>query len=212
MSDNPDSKNVNRLLSDRSQSSRDANIIRCLWCFTPLMNLHDFVTEFFNPEHIFRDARTVFFCLTTDHISTCLVMFSARFKTAQFGSVLIRGEWKCSICSDQQRWCGVPARRTGSAERVWKPGTLHGVPWRARVETWQLSWSRMDSAVWIRDWWTSRQLATDAVVCTVSQCLDSWQRMQWYAPSHRLTTAGNGYSGTPWTLDQVKYLFLSVDS
>ena len=25
----------------------------------------------------------------------------------------------------------------------------------------------------------SRQLATDAVVCTVSQCLDSWQRMQW---------------------------------
>ena len=62
----------------------------------------------------------------------------------------------------------------------------------------------------------SRQLATDAVVCTVSQCLDSWQRMQWYswqrmqwyASSHSVTTAG---IGMPWTLDQVKYLFLSVD-
>ena len=54
----------------------------------------------------------------------------------------------------------------------------------------------------------TRQLATDAVVCTVSQCLDSWQRMQWYAPPHSVTTAG---IGMPWTLDQVKYLFLSVD-
>ena len=78
--------------------------------FTLLMNLHDFVTESFNPEHIFRDARTVSFCLTTDHISTCLMVFSARFKTAQFWSVLIRGEWKCSICSYQRRWCGVPVQ------------------------------------------------------------------------------------------------------
>ena len=31
------------------------------------------------------------------------------------------------------------------AERVWKPGSLRGVPWRARVETWQLPWSPMDS-------------------------------------------------------------------
>ena len=53
-----------------------------------LLNLHDFVAEPFKPEHIFRDARTVPFCLTTDHISTCLMMFSARFKTAQFWSVL----------------------------------------------------------------------------------------------------------------------------
>ena len=65
-----------------------ANIIRCSWCFTLLMNLHLFVTEPFNPEHIFRDAHTVSFCLTTDHISTCLMMFSARFKTAQFWSAL----------------------------------------------------------------------------------------------------------------------------
>ena len=94
-------------------------------------------------------------------------------------------------------------------EVVWKPGSLHGVPWRARVETWQLPRSPMDSAVWI--WLTSRQLATDAVVCNVSQCHDSWQRMQWYATSLSVSTAGNGNSGTPWTLDQVKYLFLSMD-
>ena len=54
----------------------------------------------------------------------------------------------------------------------------------------------------------TRQLATDAVVCTVSQCLDSWQQMQWYASSQRVTTAGVGML---WTLDQVKFLFLSVD-
>ena len=39
----PDSENVNRLWSDRPQPSGDANI-----------------TEPFNPEHIFRDARTVY--------------------------------------------------------------------------------------------------------------------------------------------------------
>ena len=100
-------------------------------------------------------------------------------------------------------------------QRVWKPGSLHGVPWRA-----QFGYAVGG---------VSRQLATDAVVCTVSQCIDSWQLMQWYATSHDVTTAGNGcsgmqrlsvslstagngYSGTPWTLDQVKYLFLSVDN
>ena len=216
------------------KNNENANIIRCLWCFTLLMNLHDFVTESFNPEHISLDAHTVPFCLTTDHISTCLMMFSGRFKTAQFWSFLIRGEWKCSICSYQRRWCGVPARRTGVAasmeshgERVWKRGCFHGVPWIASVETWQLPWSPMDSSVWIRGWWSvstagngwsgmhrlsvSRQLATDAVVCTASQCHDSWKRMHWCATSHGVSTAGNGYNGMPWTLDQVKYLFLSVD-
>ena len=54
----------------------------------------------------------------------------------------------------------------------------------------------MESAVWIRDWWTSH----------------SWQRMQWYETTLGVSTAGNGYSGTPWTLDQVRYLFLSVDN
>ena len=45
----------------------------------------------------------------------------------------------------------------------------------------------------------TRQLATDAVP-SVSRQLAT--------PSHSVTTAG---IGTPWTLDQVKYLFLSVD-
>ena len=204
ISHNPDSENVNRLWSDRPQPSGDANIIRCLWCFTLLMNLHDFVAELVNPVHSFHDAHTVPFCLIADHISTCLMMFSARFKPAQFWSVLIRGEWKCSICSYQRRWCGVSSRRTGvdsacgslaasmesHGERVWKRGSFHGVPWIAIVETWQLPWSPMDSSVWIRGWWSvstagngcsgmhrlsvSRQLVTDAVVCSVYRCLDSW--------------------------------------
>ena len=41
-----------------------------------LMNLHDFVTESFNLEHIFRDAHTVPFCLTADHIATCHMSLS----------------------------------------------------------------------------------------------------------------------------------------
>ena len=64
MSHDPDSENVNRLWSGRPQPSGDANIMRCLWCFTLLMNLHDFVTESFNPEHILRDARCF---LLSDH-------------------------------------------------------------------------------------------------------------------------------------------------
>ena len=56
--------------------------------FTLRMNVHDFVTEPFKLEHIFRDARTIPFCLTTDHISTCLTTFSVRFKSAQFWSAL----------------------------------------------------------------------------------------------------------------------------
>ena len=38
------------------------------------------------------------------------------------------------------------------------------------------------------------------------ECIDSWQRMQWYAASIGVSTALNGCSGTPWTLDQVKYI------
>ena len=93
----------------------------------------------------------------------------------------------------------------------WKRGSFHGVSWTAQC--------------WMRGWWSdttagngcsgfarsfsvstagcgcsgvhrptvSRQLATNAVVGTVSLSV---------------TTAG---IGMPWTLDQVKYLFLSVD-
>ena len=71
MSHNPDSENVNRLWSDRPQPSGDANIIRCLWCFTLLMNFHDFVAELVNLVHSFHDTHTVPFCLTADHIATC---------------------------------------------------------------------------------------------------------------------------------------------
>ena len=144
-------------------------------------------------------------------------------------------------------------RTRGVPRDVWKRDSLHGVPWRGVVDTWQPPWSPMErcggnvatsmeshgevwwkrgsfhgvpwtAQFWMRDWWcdttagngcsgmhrltVSRQLATDAVVCTVPHCLDSWQQMQWYASSQRVTTAG---VGMPWTLDQVKYLFLSVD-
>ena len=72
MNSDSDSVNVVRLWYGSPQASGGANIIRGLWCFTRLMNLHEFVTEPFNPVHIFRDAHTVPFCLTADHISTCL--------------------------------------------------------------------------------------------------------------------------------------------
>ena len=42
-----------------------ANIIRCLGCFTLLMNLHDFVADPVNPVHSFHDAHSVPFCLTS---------------------------------------------------------------------------------------------------------------------------------------------------
>ena len=64
-------------------------------------------------------------------------------------------------------------------EPVWKLGSFHGVPWIAQF-----------------GYGTGGRLY-------------SWQRMQWYATSLGVSTAGNGYSGT--TIDQVKYLFLSVD-
>ena len=53
--------------------------------FTLLMNLHDFVTEPFNPVHIFRDAHTVPFCLTADHSSTSLMSLC----TLQVSTVLV---------------------------------------------------------------------------------------------------------------------------
>ena len=187
---NPDSENVNRLWSDLPQPSGDANIIRCLWCFTLLVNLHDFVAEPVNPVHSFHDAHTVPFCLTNDHISTCLMMFSARFKPAQFWSVLIRGEWKCRICSNQRRWCGVPSRRTGvdsacgslaasmesHGERVWQRGSFHGVPWIAQFGygVWWSVTTAGNGCSGMQRLTVSRQLVTDAVVCTASQCHDSW--------------------------------------
>ena len=67
--------------------------------FTLLVNLHDFVIEPFNPVHIFRDAHTVPFCLTADHISTCLMSLC----TLQASTVVVCSEHvmngMCSISS-----------------------------------------------------------------------------------------------------------------
>ena len=69
---------------------------------------------------------------------------------------------------------------------VWlKRGSFRGVPWRAcggNVAASMESHGQLSSGCGVGG--VSRHLATDAVVCTVSQCLDSWQRMQWL---HRLS-------------------------
>ena len=105
------------------------------------MNLHDFVTESFNLEHIFRDARTVSFCLTTDPISTCLMMFSARFKTAQFWSgsgYVVNGSVVSFLVSDVDtsgtETCQLPCMEyhgERGAETCQHP---YGVPWCFGVE------------------------------------------------------------------------------
>ena len=103
------------------------------------MNLHDFVTESFNLEHIFRDPRTVSFCLTTDPISTCLMMFSARFKTAQFSSgsgYVVNGSVVSVLISfvdisGTETW-QLPWSTMKSVER--RPVSIHGVPWCFGVE------------------------------------------------------------------------------
>ena len=141
------------------------------------MNLHDFLAEPVNPEHSFHDAHTAPFCLTVDHIATCH-MFLCPY---QVSTVLVclwtRVVWKTFGTGDDGIW-----------SHSWSP--------TRRMETWQFPWSPMDSSVLDAGFGgVTRQLATDAVVCTVSQCLDSWQRMQWYAPSHSVSTAGNGCSG-----------------
>ena len=159
MSHTHDSENVNRLWSDRPQPRGYANIIRCLWCFTLLMNLHDFVTESFNPEHIFRDAHTVPFCLTADHIATCHMSLS--LCPHQASAVLVclwtLVVWKVFGTCDDGIWSHSwsPTRRVETWQLPWssmdrlveKSGSLHEVPWRGVVETWQLPWSSMDSSV-----------------------------------------------------------------
>ena len=137
----------------------DANIIRCLWCFTLLMNLHDFVTESF--------------CLTADHTATCHMFLCPHPVSTVLVCLWTRVVWKMFGTGDDGIW-----------SHSWS-STRH-------VETWQLPWSTVDS------------LVLDA---RLVECLDSWQRMQWYARSFSVITAGNGM---PWTFDQVKYLFLSV--
>ena len=60
----------------------------------------------------------------------------------------------------RQSACGnLAASMESHGERVWKPGSFHGAPWIA-----QFGYAVGGE---------SRQLATDAVVCTASQCHDS---------------------------------------
>ena len=74
----------------------------------------------------------------------------------------------------------------------WIRGNLHGVPWRGVVETWQPPWSPMEKSGG-----------------NVAASMESpGQLSSGYGFWWTVTTAG---IGMPWTLDQVKYLFLSVD-
>ena len=122
-----------------------ANIVRCLWCFTLLMNLHDIVTEPFNPEHIFRDARTVPFCLTTDHISTLQDstvwvcsghVANGSVVSVHISDVCISGtEYSQHPWSPMEKWCG------DLSATMEYDGELG-------AETCQHSWSTMQSLVW----------------------------------------------------------------
>ena len=144
------------------------------------MNFHDFVTESFNPEHSFRDAHTVPFCLTADHIATCHLSLCPHQASTVFGLPL-------DTCCMESVLVTVTTGSGRTRGDVWKRGSFHGVPWTAHF--------------WMRGWWsdttacngcsgmyclTVSQVATDAVVCTFLQCLDSWLRMQWYAQSRQL--------------------------
>ena len=64
---------------------------------------------------------------------------------------------------------------------MWKRGSLHGVPLIA-----QFGYAVGG---------VSRHLATDAVVCTASQCLDSWQRIQRNALDSRSSAVSALVSG-----------------
>ena len=72
--------------------------------FTLLLNLHDFVTEPFNPEHFFRYAYTVPYCLTRWPVFVC-------------SGHVVNG--KCSICSYQRRRNQWNVSHSWSTMRSW---------------------------------------------------------------------------------------------
>ena len=161
MSHNPDSENISRLWSDRPQPSGDAIIIHCLSCFTPLMNLHDFVPEPVNPVHSFHDAHTVPFCLTADHFAMCHMSLCPH----QASTVLVC-LWTCVVwrvfgtCDDGWRslvasmeyhgdseWRSLAASMESHGDMWWKRSSIHGVPWRQRVEkSGSIAWSPMEKS------------------------------------------------------------------
>ena len=155
MSHNPDSENISRLWSDRPQPSGDAIIIRCLWCFTPLMNLHDFVPEPVNPVHSFHDAHTVPFCLTADHFAMCHMSLCPH----QASTVLVC-LWTCVVwrvfgtCDDG--WRSLVASMEYHGDSEWRSLAAsmesHGDMW---WKTEQHPWSTMETAsgeVWQHPW------------------------------------------------------------
>ena len=77
--------------------------------FTLRMNVHDFVTEPFKLEHIFRDALLI-------------------------SDVGISGtEYSQHPWIRMDKWFGdLSASMESRGRRVWKPGSNHGVPWRAQ--------------------------------------------------------------------------------
>ena len=123
------------------QPSGGANIIRCLWCFTLLMNLHNFVAEPGNPEHSFHDAHTVPFCLTADHIATCHMFLCPHQVSTVLVCLWTRVVWKVFGTRDDGIW-----------SHSWSPTRM--------VERLYL---------WIQDRWVSRQLVAYAVECNVSR-------------------------------------------
>ena len=169
-----DSENVRNGFGMDAAAEWGCQIIRCLWCFTLLMKLHDFVAEPVNPEHIFHDAHTVSFCLTADHIATChmflcphqvstvLVCLWTRDVWKTFGSSDVWRSLATSMESHGEMWWNRAASMESHGEMWWKrssihgvpwrqrvekSGSIHGVPWRQRVETRQLPWSPMVSSV-----------------------------------------------------------------
>ena len=138
-----DSENVRNGFGMDAAAEWGANIIRCLWCFTLLMNLHDFVAEPVNPEHIFHDAHTVSFCLTDDHIATCHMFLCPHQVSTVLVCLWTRVVWKTFGTSDDG-WRSLAASMEYHGQRVEKRSNLHGVPWRGVVETWQPPWSPVE--------------------------------------------------------------------
>ena len=150
------------------------------------MNLHDFVAEPVNPEHSFHDAHTVPFCLTADHIATCHMFLCPHQVSTVLVCLWTRVVWKTFGTSDDGIWSHSwsPTRRVETWQPPWSPMERCGGNVAASME----SHGQLSSGCGV--WWSdttagngcsgmhrltvSRQLATDAVVCTVSQCLDSW--------------------------------------
>ena len=138
-------KNKRRKMKNKrkKKSKKDiiiANIICCLWCFTLLMNLHDFVTE---PSTLCTSSATrTLFPFLSDHISTCLMSLC----TLQASTVLVCSEHvvngKCSICSyPWQRDCWWNFCDSWSTMSIWTRGNV------SVDGSCQHSWSTM------RSWW-----------------------------------------------------------